>query len=369
MKDLVIKGISELLFENKAVVLEGLGVFETKAKKANIDQVQGLVHPPSHEISFHEDKNRQDTSLKDFLVNEKGMTEEAAESSIRSFVGETISQMDKKEIVSLPKLGRLYVDFEKHIQFLPDRTNFSKDAFGLPTLNYFPVLRNKEEAIAETVANVATPIPPSPITSQTTTKQGSSSLLTKLFPWLLGLALIIVLGIFYWVWQNNQKGVVVDDPDKISQMDGRVNTSPSKQQSTIDSSAIGAQVPEENMSQEENTTETNQESTPPIEAPKEEKPAPKEEVKPAPKENINKAPELPPGTRECVIIVGGFAAKENAQRMIKDVTKAGYQAYSDTKGGLSRVGVSFPYKTEAEIGEKLQELKTRFNPKSWVLKY
>lgn len=365
MNDLVVKSISELLFENKRVVLEGLGVFETKAKKAQFDQVQGLVQPPGEEIHFHEDKTRQDNLLKDYLMAEKGMTMKAAEENIRSFVSETISQMDKKEIVSLPNLGRLYIDFEKNVQFLPDKTNFSKAAFGLPTLHFFPVLRKKEEAVAQAAATTTAAIPPSPVSRQP--PAGERNWLTRFFPWLLALALVIVLGIFYWYWKTNNTDTLLDDPDKITDMDGRVNTSPSKQQILTDSTTAGQEAPPSDIPEEkraadpDNTTTADKKTEEPVVEEKKEKPAPKPEVQ--------ESKPVPPGSKECVIIVGGFASRDNARRMIQEVTKAGYEAYSDTKGGLNRVGVSFLYENENEIEDKLKELKSRFNSSSWVLKY
>jgi nucleoid DNA-binding protein len=366
MKDLVVQSISELLFAHKRVVLEGLGVFETKAKKAQFDQVQGLVQPPGAELSFQHNKDLQDSVLKEYLVTEKGMTKEAADENIRTFVGETISQMDKKEIVSLPKIGRLYIDFEKNIQFLPDKTNFSKETFGLPTLNFFPVLRNKEEAIAAIAATTNTPIPPSPVNTGSTTTD-SSNWLTKVFPWLLGIALVIVLGIFYWYWKTNNTQGILEDPDKITEMDGRVNTSPSKQKAMTDSTAVQQEDTPVEQPKDEQSTIADETEVP------EKKEAPpvveKEKEKPTPQPDVQATKPVPPGSKECVIIVGGFASRDNAQRMIQEVTKAGYDAYSDTKGGLNRVGVSFYYKNDSEIEDKLKELKNQFNSSSWVLKY
>ena len=36
--------------------------------------------------------------------------------------------------------------FENNVQFIPDSTNFNKAAFGLPTVNFYPILRDKVTA-------------------------------------------------------------------------------------------------------------------------------------------------------------------------------------------------------------------------------
>jgi nucleoid DNA-binding protein len=364
MNDLVLKSINEVLFENGSIILPGLGVFETHHKDAQIDQVQGVVHPPAREIAFYENKEKEDNTLLNHLVQSHGLNEEKAKSIVAETVNHTLNQMEKKEIVNFPGLGRMYVDFEKNIQFLPDKTNFSKEAFGLPSLNFYPIVKKKDEVLAEAASTAipTSPIPPSPGAANQASKS-SSDWLTRFFPWLLGLALLLVAVIFFWYWQANQN----DDPiskDKIADMDGRVNTSPRNNQ-----------VPADTLASNESETE-NQEDAKEEEVIEEEK-VPENQTSPEskpeniqPKENKKQSkPDLPPGMKECVIIVGGFASKENAQQMIREVSKAGYDAYSDKKGGLSRVGVTFLYKNESEIEKKLQELKDKFNSSSWVLKY
>ena len=49
-------------------------------------------------------------------------------------------------MVNIPGVGRLYKDFESNIQFIPDSTNFNKDSFGLPTIKFYPILRDKVSA-------------------------------------------------------------------------------------------------------------------------------------------------------------------------------------------------------------------------------
>ncbi|MEZ4950750.1 MAG: hypothetical protein R2784_15395 [Saprospiraceae bacterium] len=64
MNDLVLKSINEILFENGEIILPGLGVFETHHKEAQIDQVQGFVHPPAREIVLYENKTKEDSTFK-----------------------------------------------------------------------------------------------------------------------------------------------------------------------------------------------------------------------------------------------------------------------------------------------------------------
>ena len=47
--------ISNLLYQNEAVSLPGLGKLFTRYKPANINHLEGVINPPSKTISFSED--------------------------------------------------------------------------------------------------------------------------------------------------------------------------------------------------------------------------------------------------------------------------------------------------------------------------
>lgn len=136
--------ISDLLFERNSIVLPGIGLFETKLKESAIDQVQGMIHPPSKEILFNSNVLGDDGVLVDFIKRKYGVEEMPARTALAEFTNDLRLRIHRKEIIAIPDVGRLYLDFEKNVQFLPDRVNYNKDAFGLPSLNYYPVLQDEQ---------------------------------------------------------------------------------------------------------------------------------------------------------------------------------------------------------------------------------
>ena len=88
-----------------------------------------------------------DGRLVEHIRQKYRLTSTAALEYIDVFASEARAQFDKGEIVVLPEIGRLYRDFAQKIQFLPDSTNFNTDSYGLPTIQFAPIMRNKIDAI------------------------------------------------------------------------------------------------------------------------------------------------------------------------------------------------------------------------------
>ena len=68
-------------------------------------------------------------------------------------MAEVEGKIEKKEIVEFPKVGRIYKDYNKSLQFLPYDTNFNVDAFGLPTIEIHPFSRS--ESVKKETATIA----------------------------------------------------------------------------------------------------------------------------------------------------------------------------------------------------------------------
>lgn len=71
--------------------------------------------------------------------------------------------------------------------------------------------------------------------------------------------------------------------------------------------------------------------------------------------------------KECVIIVGSFIYKPNAERMAQRIEKQNYSVYRGEFGKFNRVGIKFDC-MEKDLQQVLSELKQNFNPGAWVLK-
>ncbi|MBK6949765.1 MAG: hypothetical protein IPH16_18355 [Haliscomenobacter sp.] len=143
--------IAGLWPDHPSVMIPGLGGFTAAYAPAKVDQVLGNIQPPSLEVRFDENLAADDGLLTAHLVETYGIGYEEASGAIQGFVRKAKSALQQKELVSFPKVGRLRLDFEGSIQFLPDAENLYPDSFGLPEIRFRPLKRSEP-----------TPPPPSP---------------------------------------------------------------------------------------------------------------------------------------------------------------------------------------------------------------
>jgi nucleoid DNA-binding protein len=151
--------IKELLIEDGSISIPNFGGFTSAYKPAVVDAMNGQLAPPSYHIAFDANLQMNDGRLVEHIRQKFRLTSSAALEYIEAFANEAHRNFEKGEIVVLPEIGRLYRDFAQKIQFLPDATNFNTDSFGLPSINFTPVLRNKIESINRATSPDTMPIP------------------------------------------------------------------------------------------------------------------------------------------------------------------------------------------------------------------
>lgn len=151
--------IKEILIEDGSISIPNFGGFTSAYKPAVVDAVNGQLAPPSFHIAFDANLQMNDGRLVDHIRQKYRLGSTAALEYIEAFANDMRSNFDKGEIVVLPEIGRLYRDFAHKIQFLPDSTNFNTASFGLPTIQYAPIMRNKMEVITKSSAADLTPEP------------------------------------------------------------------------------------------------------------------------------------------------------------------------------------------------------------------
>ena len=151
--------IKERLIEDGLISIPNFGGFTSAYKPAVVDAVNGQLAPPSFHIAFDGNLQMNDGRLVEHIRQKYRLSSTAALEYIDVFASEARAQFDKGEIVVLPEIGRLYRDFAQKIQFLPDSTNFNTDSYGLPTIQFAPVLRNKIDAITKATSSDSMSMP------------------------------------------------------------------------------------------------------------------------------------------------------------------------------------------------------------------
>ncbi|MFN7115619.1 MAG: hypothetical protein ACK4TA_02410 [Saprospiraceae bacterium] len=315
--------IAELLYEHQSVTIPGLGAFVSAYKPANIDQVEGKIAPPSKQISFNKNLLIDDGLLVKQLREKFRLSYGEAMRTVDDYAREVKEKIDRREIVTFPKVGRLYKDYEQNYQFLPDETNFNTDSYGLPTLEYFPVVRTVQEKTQAAAASK--PYTPVKITQKNWLQR--NLLLVS------SLGAFVVAGSVYILLQN-PKSVALEEPTP-SVPTARYNVSPSENEETA-----------------ADVEEVNARSTPDTEA----------------DDSASEAATLKPGTKSAIITIGTFSNPDNVERLIKRIYKAGYEPYTEKVGKNTRVGVQFKYDKSSELTAAVREVSQEFDTKASIYK-
>jgi cell division septation protein DedD len=345
--------LEQLLFEHGQVSLVGLGTFVAQAIPANVDYAGGTVSPPGKILTFNENMPGDDGLLSHAIAQAQGMDMKEAEVLVQQVVDGIKQQLDQREIVALPGIGRLYKNYVQKIQFLPDAVNFSRENYGLPQVQYSPIARSREtvaegtatprtineaaRAGAVTTTTATTPVATNtPIAPPTTPPPayGTYEPATESsgLPWysIAGIALVLLLsgGLGYYFWQMRQSHAA---------------TTASTEQITSESQPTATPQEPSNTTETSTPTESNNK---PAEIVPESKPAP----------IITPAAEKPAPTgraRECILVVGVFKDENNIARLTQKIEANGLEVYTqETKSGAQVIGARFDYFNPTEITEK-----------------
>ncbi|MBK9734541.1 MAG: SPOR domain-containing protein [Saprospiraceae bacterium] len=70
--------------------------------------------------------------------------------------------------------------------------------------------------------------------------------------------------------------------------------------------------------------------------------------------------------KTCVVIIGAFKQRSNADKMIKKITSQGYRTYRELKNGMNRVGISYDC-VHNDPDMFKAKVKKQFNKDAWHL--
>ncbi len=327
------KHIGQILYERDSLIIPNLGGFVSTYKPAAIDHVQGMIQPPSKKLGFNKNLIINDGILINCIQEALGVTLTEAQKAIKDFVSRTIEMLDNREIILFPGVGRLYKDYENNIQFLQDNTNYNTKVYGLPTLQFYPILRAR---------------PAGSLSSDTAIPQQSASksfnlrrTATAIMPF--ALIAIIMIGSFMFFNRTTENADIAASamPVKENRM---INKKPSVEQMSIVESLANTLTKSEPVEEE-----------------------PELIVEESTDIRDTESATLSPGAKECVIIIGAFGKKAGVEKRVGQIIDLGYSVYQDKKGKLTRVGIQFAYQDEEEIKDKLDAMRDNFDNRAWVL--
>lgn len=319
--------IAALLFEQDTVIIPGLGAITTKYRPAEIQAVEGKVLPPSKELSFNKNLTIDDGILINHLRKKYGVSFAEVQRAVADYVKHVSKAIDSQSIVQIQSVGRLYRDYEKKLKFLPEDTNFNVAAYGLPVVQFYPVIR-QERVPEQKKAPAMTP------------KQTSRPVGKRFAVWLqrnLAVAsVIVVLGIVagvYWVIQREKPAA--PEAESSSVPTSRFNVRPSHEEIAADSQLIKTDT---GINPEENSVFDSENAT------------------------------IKPQQKYCIIRVGLFSDQDNVKRLVEKLYEKGFEPLTQPSGNLTMVGVQMSYESQSDIDKAVQTIQKEFKTKPAVIK-
>lgn len=314
--------IANLLYERSSVSVPELGSFMSDYKPATIDHVQGRMQAPSKQLKFNSQQTLDDGLLLQSVKDAYQLSIAEAQKAIDAYVADVKVVLDRKEIVTIPKVGRLYRDYENNLRFLQDTTNFNTETFGLPVVQFFPVIRNeKTESTPKTGAN------------QKKTGVGVPARIATWFQRnLIGFSsltfVILLAGVYLVFFRHKPELNAAFDPNVPAT---RINISP-----------VQSEPIEEPATNTSGTDDDLMDDT--------------------------EAPTVSPNQTYCIIQIGQFGSEDNVKKLVQRIYDAGYEPYTEKAGNLTKVGIQFTYDDKKEIDKTLALIRKKFDKRAKVIK-
>ncbi len=317
--------IKDLLYTNDCVVLPGLGGFIAKYKGASLNTSMHTIYPPQKTIGFNPQIKENDGLLVSALCALNNCSYAEGKTTLDAWVKEQSNTLLRGEKISWKGIGILFQDRLGKIQFIPDsKGNFSLESFGLEKIILVPV----ERAVQEPAANEVSVL-------EKRAEQGSK--------WIWKAAAVLALPILgVGIFALSHKIESTDWQYASFKLFGN-------------KSRVASYTPSETRILPTYTvTEKNESISTP------------EEIVPTAPAKVEKTEVVATSHSKYEIIVGAFAVSENAERMVLELKKKGYNAsLAGKKGNLQMVAAASD-SNYAAILQALDKIKSEVNSSAWL---
>ncbi|WP_418264475.1 SPOR domain-containing protein [Flavobacterium faecale] len=305
--------ITQLLYRYQCVTVPGFGAFLTEIQSAQWVEATHSFFPPKKLVSFNANIKTNDGLLANHIANAEKTSYSYAVSAIQHAVMNWKKTLEQNQTLSLKEIGDIHLNAENNLVFKPtEQNNYMTSSFGLSSF-ISPAIKRAIDSQTETFEEKEV------IAFVPETSNGRSYLKYAAV-FVLGLGLAGSIG--YPLYQNemaNQQTLVEKAVQK--QVETKI------QEATF---FIKNPLPAVTLSIKENKTEAV--------------------------------------TMSYHVMAGAFRDENNANKILKRLLKAGFEAKRIplNKSGLYPV-IYGSYKTFAEAEKAKKEINDQDNPDAWIL--
>ena len=372
----IAKYISNLLFEYECIVIPGLGGFITKEIPSSIHPTQHSFSPPSKEIVFNIHLKTNDGLLINHLAQSENLSYTDSKLRVDNFVNKCKTVLEKGKRIRFHKIGVLYKNDEKNIQFEPDKSqNYLADSFGLTSFISPAIKRETTRQKIEKKFKDRKAVPEKSIKKTEVIDKEKKPKYIKIN--VFGLLLLIAAVAFCTFkfnlvkdYYNNYAGFipffyptpheyVVDNLSQIP-LKNIIPLIATHKATSVDLSAKTEQKKKDAEIQAEEVTENI------LIEPITEEPKTNEISIPAEETEITEI--IKPEDYKYFIIAGSFKIINNAEKLIHQLNAKGYNAGIVGQNKYNYYRVCFNgYINRSEAEQQLAIIRKEENPAAWIL--
>lgn len=318
--------IQPLISSYHRLYVSGLGTFSEKYIPAKEDSINGKLLPPETLILFEPGGNGDSTLFHNEVKRRFSVDDTMASEAIRLFSKNIHDALDLHNSVELPNLGRLYYNVEHKIAFVPRLKVFENDSFGLPEVPFVEISPTNTQVQKDSGANMMPPVPPS----------------NPMMKFVIFSIIFVALaaGIYFMVNTPFIENKLVKVKEMFEAWNDNANEEKKNIDPVVDIVDTGEQVVDFPEKEEEDEQVIKSE--------------------PVKTESAEK-------TAYVKIAVGVFGNPDNAARVVAKIEKAGFIAFSEKVGSLTKVGVKQEYKSVAEKLEILDKVRSEIEKSAVII--
>jgi cell division septation protein DedD len=364
--------LKKLLYQYDCVVVPELGAFLTHYQTATFVEASGVFLPPRKRVAFNEALRLDDGILANYIMLHEPLTREGAQRHIGRFVDELRQQIQEQGHFDLDGIGTFTYNEESRLQFEPSlRHNFFGDAYGMTALTARALV---PQAIEPQLVEVAPTVALGPV-RQLEHEPVFMPLHAARSYWRYAAAVLLIgsLGLvsYFSVIKPGQPLQSSVDPANLFRLPAAWFAKPVQPTTSAQSDVAPANNEVASATNEAIEPATPVEAAPTVTIPE---PTSVPVVQPtavsAPAPTPTETPAVAVrSTPHFTVIAGSFASKANAQRLKRQLRKAGYEdafvIVPTQKGQLYKVAATGSSDRDVVIAD-LETISDIAGTRAWI---